>query len=315
MPLEVYVARVLSAEGRAERAGGVGCRRWPLPSAPSRSSTSAAIRRTASTSATPRTARCCAPRRRGLAARGAGDGRARPDVRRRAGRGFYSASCGGHTERAADVWPKVALFPYLHAVEDDVHDERSVLALERTLDEVRDALARAGVTRPHASRTSASKRAPHRAASGRVGLPGLDARFDDQQRVPPAHWGRPSCAAPRSRWTRSAIASRFDGPRLWPRRRHVRRRRRPARGARRERGADPGALLPGPRARRRLPSARRHRAFVGPTCPTRPHPPHPPYRARRARPQWHHPPSSVRWCRPVHAWPRRSSSGWWETRK
>ena len=35
---------------------------------------------------------------------------------------FYSASCGGHTENAGDVWARGALFPYLRGVPDDVHE-------------------------------------------------------------------------------------------------------------------------------------------------------------------------------------------------
>jgi stage II sporulation protein D len=57
---------------------------------------------------------------------------------------YYSASCGGHTERVSDVWPKVAL-PYLDAVEDDVHGDDPYWTLEKSLEDIRAALARAGV--------------------------------------------------------------------------------------------------------------------------------------------------------------------------
>jgi SpoIID/LytB domain protein len=85
---------------------------------------------------------------------------------------YYSASCGGHTERVSDVWPKVAL-PYLDAVEDDVHADDPAWTFERTLDEIRDLLARAGVKGSRLedvvveSRTASGR-------VGRVGLPGLE---------------------------------------------------------------------------------------------------------------------------------------------
>jgi stage II sporulation protein D len=57
---------------------------------------------------------------------------------------FYSASCGGRSEGAAQVWPG-ATFPYMQVVrDDDVHQEDVPWQLELTLDELRQALARAG---------------------------------------------------------------------------------------------------------------------------------------------------------------------------
>jgi stage II sporulation protein D len=85
---------------------------------------------------------------------------------------YYSASCGGHTERAEDVWPKMNL-PYLDAVEDDVHGDDLPWTLEKSLEEVRLALARAGVR----GRELEDVVVESRTASGRVGrvgLPGLD---------------------------------------------------------------------------------------------------------------------------------------------
>ncbi|HET9268929.1 MAG TPA: SpoIID/LytB domain-containing protein, partial [Vicinamibacterales bacterium] len=85
---------------------------------------------------------------------------------------YYSASCGGFTERVSDVWPKVAL-PYLEAVEDDVHADDPSWTLERSLDDIRDALARAGVK----GRRLEDVVVESRTASGRVGrlgLPGLE---------------------------------------------------------------------------------------------------------------------------------------------
>ena len=57
---------------------------------------------------------------------------------------FYSASCGGRSEGAAQVWPG-ATFPYMQVVrDDDVHQEDVPWTLDLTLDELRHALARAG---------------------------------------------------------------------------------------------------------------------------------------------------------------------------
>ncbi len=57
---------------------------------------------------------------------------------------FYSASCGGRSEGAAQVWPG-ATFPYMQVVrDDDVHEEDVPWTLDLTLDELRQALARAG---------------------------------------------------------------------------------------------------------------------------------------------------------------------------
>ena len=57
---------------------------------------------------------------------------------------FYSASCGGRSEGAAQVWPG-ATFPYMQVVrDDDVHEEDVPWTLELTIDELRHALSRAG---------------------------------------------------------------------------------------------------------------------------------------------------------------------------
>ena len=57
---------------------------------------------------------------------------------------FYSASCGGRSEGAAQVWPG-ATFPYMQVVRDDeVHEEDVPWMLELTIDELRSALSRAG---------------------------------------------------------------------------------------------------------------------------------------------------------------------------
>jgi SpoIID/LytB domain protein len=57
---------------------------------------------------------------------------------------FYSASCGGRSESAADVWPGGTRFPYLRSVPDDVHDDEEPWVLTLTLEEIRQALVKAG---------------------------------------------------------------------------------------------------------------------------------------------------------------------------
>jgi stage II sporulation protein D len=57
---------------------------------------------------------------------------------------FYSASCGGRSEGAAQVWPG-ATFPYMQVVrDDDVHQEDVPWTLDLTVDELRQALSRSG---------------------------------------------------------------------------------------------------------------------------------------------------------------------------
>jgi SpoIID/LytB domain protein len=57
---------------------------------------------------------------------------------------FYSASCGGRSESAADVWPGGTKFPYLRSVPDDVHQDEVPWVLMLTLEEIRQALVKAG---------------------------------------------------------------------------------------------------------------------------------------------------------------------------
>jgi len=96
---------------------------------------------------------------------------------------FYSASCGGRTERASEVWAAGGRFPYLLGVDDEVHEGDPVWRLERSLDEVRDAVARLG---PRGTRLE-DLRIDSRSGSGRVSrvsLPGLspDTLTGDQLR-------------------------------------------------------------------------------------------------------------------------------------
>jgi stage II sporulation protein D len=57
---------------------------------------------------------------------------------------FYSANCGGRSERAADVWQGGARFPYLRSVPDNVHGDEMPWSLTLTLNEIRQALVKAG---------------------------------------------------------------------------------------------------------------------------------------------------------------------------
>jgi stage II sporulation protein D len=97
---------------------------------------------------------------------------------------FYSASCGGRTERASEVWASGVQFPYLLGVDDDVHDGDPVWRLERSLDEIRDAVLRLGLRGMRLE----DLRIDARSTSGRVsrvGLPGLvpDTLTGDQLRA------------------------------------------------------------------------------------------------------------------------------------
>jgi stage II sporulation protein D len=84
---------------------------------------------------------------------------------------FYSASCGGRSERAENVWPGPA-YPYLQSVPDDVHDGDEPWAAELGLDEIHAALARQGFEGERLTDLVIEERNE----SGRVqrlGLPGL----------------------------------------------------------------------------------------------------------------------------------------------
>lgn len=56
---------------------------------------------------------------------------------------FYSASCGGYSERAGEVWPGVD-FPYLRAAPDEVHEDEAPWTVDMTMAQVERALRRAG---------------------------------------------------------------------------------------------------------------------------------------------------------------------------
>ena len=136
------------------------------------------------------------------------------------------------SERAADVWPGGTKFPYLRSVPDDVHEDEVPWVLTLTLDEIRQALVKAGFGGDRLRDVEIDERT----RSGRVArlhLPGLR---------PDAIAGDPFRMA-----IGAAAAAQhgvLDDPhrqqrtlhrrRLRPRRRDVRDWRRPSRTARRD---------------------------------------------------------------------------------
>jgi SpoIID/LytB domain protein len=76
---------------------------------------------------------------------------------------YYSASCGGRSERADAVWPGANL-PYLVSVVDDVHEGDQEWTLELTLPQIQEALRANGF----AGRRLTDVRIDERNDSGRV---------------------------------------------------------------------------------------------------------------------------------------------------
>ena len=121
LPLETYVARVLAAEGEpraadaAQQALAIAIRTFAMANAARHrrdgfdlcDTTHCQVLR-AATAASRRAAMATAGRILTWNGRPA-------EV-------FYSASCGGYSESAEEVWPGANL-PYLQAVPDDVHDD------------------------------------------------------------------------------------------------------------------------------------------------------------------------------------------------
>ena len=83
---------------------------------------------------------------------------------------FYSASCGGYSESAGQVWPG-ADFPYLRAAPDDVHEDDPPWTVELTLQQVERALERVGFEGRLRDVRVDARNASGRAA--RLQLPGL----------------------------------------------------------------------------------------------------------------------------------------------
>ena len=143
IPLELYVARVLAGEGEpnaadaAQQALAVAIRTYAIVNAGRHrregfdlcDTTHCQVLRAANESS----------RRAALATAGRVlmlDGRP-VEI-------FYSASCGGRSESAADVWPGGGQFSYLKSVPDDVHEDEVPWVLDLTLEEIRQALVRVG---------------------------------------------------------------------------------------------------------------------------------------------------------------------------
>jgi SpoIID/LytB domain protein len=142
IPLESYVARVLAGEGEpraadaAQQALAVAIRTFALANAGRHrrdgydlcDSTHCQVLR----AATPVTRRAAlATAGRVLTYNG------------RPAEVFYSASCGGHSEAASQVWPG-ADYAYLQAVEDDVHADDEAWTVEFPVGQVERALRLAG---------------------------------------------------------------------------------------------------------------------------------------------------------------------------
>jgi stage II sporulation protein D len=162
VPLEVYVARVLAGEGEpnapegAAQALAIAIRTYAAFNAGRHrsegydmcDSTHCQVPR-AATAATRRAAQASAGRI--LTYNGAP-----AEI-------FYSASCGGRTESADQVWPKANL-PYLRSVEDDVHGDDLPWTLDVSLRAAQQALARDGFTGSQLKNVEVDSRSP----SGRV---------------------------------------------------------------------------------------------------------------------------------------------------
>jgi stage II sporulation protein D len=143
VPLEVYVARVLSGEGE--------------PNAPEATQHALAVAiRTYTVFNTGRHARqgfdlcdavhCQVPRAAARdSARSAAVATAGQILTYRGAPAeiFYSASCGGRSEVAEAVWPGTS-HPYLRARKDDVHDEDMPWMLEMSLAELQGHMERSG---------------------------------------------------------------------------------------------------------------------------------------------------------------------------
>ncbi len=142
VPLEVYVARVLAGEGEPDAPDGA---RQALAIAVRTFALANEGRHRAAAFDLCDTTHCQVPRTANPSARAAALATAGQVLIYEGAPAevFYSASCGGRSEDASDLWPRANL-PYLRSVPDDVHDEDPPWTLDLTLDDARRALARAG---------------------------------------------------------------------------------------------------------------------------------------------------------------------------
>jgi stage II sporulation protein D len=114
---------------------------------------------------------------------------------------FYSASCGGRSESASNVWPNANL-PYLQSRDDDVHDDDEPWTLELSLDEVEEVLQRNGF-RGRLEDVEVAKRNDSRRAS-RLTLEGME---PDEMSADPF---RLAIGAARLRSTAFSVSKRGD---------------------------------------------------------------------------------------------------------
>ena len=141
VPLELYVARVLAGEAEPRAADGayealaVAIRTFALANAGRHSRDGFDLCDTT---------HCQVPRGSTAVTRRAAFATAGQVLtyQGRAADVFYSASCGGRSESAADMWPG-SNYPYLQTVRDDVHEEEP-WTLELSLADIQRALERAG---------------------------------------------------------------------------------------------------------------------------------------------------------------------------
>lgn len=77
---------------------------------------------------------------------------------------FYSASCGGQSEAASDLWPGATALTYLRSAQDDAHDNEEPWAIELPLASIEQALRRLGFE----GRRLEDVRVTARSRSGRV---------------------------------------------------------------------------------------------------------------------------------------------------
>ena len=236
------------ARPRATAAGGARGAR-DHRSAPSRSPIAAVIAPTDSISAIRRTVRCCAPPTPATE-RAAQATAGRVLLRDGAPASiYYTASCGGRTEKPSAVWPGAEDPPFLPSQDDDACQGAPAWTAEMQAADLLRALRAAGFRgdRLRDVRIALAERVgPRRAAEARRSAAG--------RRSPVRICGSRSAA--RSGWQHiksTAFDLRRAGrrvpvqrSRIGPRRRHVRHRIGAARRAGDDRGRHPRALFPGP---------------------------------------------------------------------
>ena len=145
---------------------------------------------------------------------------------------FYSASCGGRTERAADLWSGID-FPYLQSAIDDVHEADEPWTVDLSLQQIQRALQRAGF----AGTRLRDVRVESRSVSARVNwlrIDGMRPAVITGEQFRPGRRGHRAGEARRSPWSAARAASGSWGRGVRPRRGHVRGRCRPSRRARRD---------------------------------------------------------------------------------